>query len=87
MSTIINESKLKAACTLLGHTLIDKVDSTKYLCVRIPSGLKWDGLIDSICGRAIKTLGCLRRNLRIGNKKDTAYKTLVSPILEYAAPV
>ena len=74
--------------TLHGHT-IENVDSTKYLGVTIQENLSWNGHISSMCKKANKTLGFLRRNLKIGNKKmkETAYKTLVRPILEYASPV
>ena len=45
--------------------------------------------INAITNRANKTLGFLRRNLKIGNKKteETANKALVRSILEYAATV
>ena len=88
MSATRKETKITPAYQLHGHTL-DNVNSTKYLGVNSQSDLKLDGHIDSICNRANKTLGFLRRNLKIGNKKakETAYKTLVRPILEYAAPV
>ena len=88
MSASKKDLKLNAAYTLHGHTL-ENVKSTKYLGVNIQNDLKWDGHIDSICNKANRTLGFLRRNLKIGNKKtkETAYKTLVRPLLEYAAPV
>ena len=39
--------------------------------------------------KADKTLGFLRRNLKIGNKKtkETAYKALVLSLFEYAATI
>ena len=45
--------------------------------------------IDTITNKANKTLGFLRRNLKIRNKKtkETAYKAFVRPILEYSATV
>ena len=45
--------------------------------------------INVITYKAYKTLGFLRRNLEIGNKKtkETFYKALVRPILEYASTV
>ncbi|XP_076442761.1 uncharacterized protein LOC143281434 [Babylonia areolata] len=51
--------------------------------------MQWESHIDSITKKASKTLGFVRRNLKIGNKKakETAYKDLVRPLLEYAATV
>ena len=66
------------AYELHGH-IIENVSMTKYLGVTI----------SSTTSKANKTLGFLRRNLKIGNKKTkkTAYKALVRPLLEYAATV
>ena len=60
-----------------------------YLGVNIQDNMQWESHIDSITKKASKTLGFIRRNLNIGNKKtkETAYKALVRPLLEYAAPV
>ena len=51
--------------------------------------MKWGTLINTITNKANKTLGFLQRNLKICNKKtkESAYKTLVRPIFEYAATV
>ena len=53
------------------------------------NNMQWESHIDSITKKASKTLGFIRHNLNIGNKKkkETAYKALVHPLLEYAAPV
>ena len=68
---------------------IENVSTTKYLGVNIQDNMQWESHIDSITKKASKTLGFIRRNLKIGNKKtkETAYKALVRPLLEYAAPV
>ena len=68
---------------------IENVRTTKYLGVNIQDNMQWESHIDSITKKASKTLGFIRRNLKIGNKKtkETAYKALVRPLLEYAAPV
>ena len=65
------------------------VDSAKYLGVTISHDLSWDEHINNICSKANKTLGFLRRNLRISatQLKETAYKSFVRPILEYACTV
>ena len=68
---------------------IENVSTTKYLGVNIQDNMQWESHIDSITKKASKTLGFIQRNLKIGNKKtkETAYKALVRPLLEYAAPV
>ena len=49
----------------------------------------WGQHISEISSKATKTLGFLRRNLAFAPKstKEVAYKTLVRPKLEYAAPI
>ena len=51
--------------------------------------LSWETHINNICNKANKTLGFLRRNLKIGSRKikETAYKTFVRPILEYSSSI
>ena len=68
---------------------LEVVTSAKYLGVAITNDLSWDKHVNSICAKANKTLGFLRRNLKISSSqlKDTAYKALVRPILEYACTV
>jgi len=70
------------------HTLA-AVTSAKYLGVTITQDLSWDLHISNICAKANQTLGFLRRNLKISSTavKETAYKTFVRPILEYACTV
>ena len=74
--------------SLHGQTL-KSVSSAKYLGVTLASDLCWDNHITNICSKANRTLGFLRRNLKVGSTKlkATAYKTLVRPILEYASTV
>ncbi|XP_076455765.1 uncharacterized protein LOC143290299 [Babylonia areolata] len=68
---------------------LKRVVETKYLGVTISQDLNWDTHISNTTNRANKTLGFLRRNLRVGsiNIKETAYKALVRPTLEYVSPV
>ena len=49
--------------------------------------MKWGTHINTITNKANTALGFLRRNLKIGKKKtkETVYKALVRPTLEYAA--
>ena len=73
---------------LHNHTL-DSVSFAKYLGITMSKNFSWDTHIDNICSKANKTLDFLRRNLKIGSSKvkETAYKTFVRPILEYACTV
>jgi hypothetical protein len=63
--------------------------SAKYLGVTITDKVNWSQHIDSIKNKANRTLGFLRRNLKISSIsiKEQAYKTLVRPLVEYASPV
>lgn len=74
--------------TLHGQVL-EVVTSAKYLGVDISSGLSWNSHIDRITANANRTLAFVKRNIRTKNTqvRETAYKTLVRPQLEYAAPV
>ena len=51
--------------------------------------MDWGQHISEISSKATKTLGFLRRNLAFApqSTKEVAYKTLVQPKLEYAAPI
>ena len=51
--------------------------------------MDWGQHISDISSKATKTLGFLRRNLAFAPRstKVVAYKTLVLPKLEYAAPI
>ena len=66
---------------LLHGYVLESVPSAKYLGVTISEDLKWTDHINDISKKANKTLGFLKRNIRIHNKdlKSTSYKTLVRP--------
>ena len=55
-------NQIQASYTLEG-TVLENVESTKYLGVTITSDLKWNSHIRNVCSRANRTLGFLRRNL------------------------
>jgi hypothetical protein len=69
--------------------LLAAVTSARYLGVTITDKVNWSQHIDSITNKANRTLGFLRRNLKISSIsiKKQAYKTLVRPLVEYASPV
>ena len=68
---------------------LEYVQSTKYLGITISDDLDWRQQISEISCKATKTLGFLRRNLALAPRhtKEVAYKTLLRPQLEYAAPI
>ena len=55
----------------------------------ISQDLSWTNHIDNTVKKANRSLGFLRRNLRINDEavKGTAYKTIVRPIMEYCSSV
>ena len=79
-------NKIQASYTLEG-TALENVDNIKYLGVTITTDLKWNMHISNICTKANRTLGFLRRTLFScpQNVKETAYKGMVRPILEYGS--
>ena len=73
---------------LHGQTL-ESIDHTKYLGVHLSHDLRWNKHTAKVTSKANRTLGFLRRNLRTPSIKikDTAYKTLVRPTVEYCSTV
>ena len=82
------QDPLMGSYTLHGHTLTT-VQEAKYLGVNIAEDLRWNSHVTMTVNKANRTLGFLRRNLKIGSKsiKERAYKALVRPVLEYASTV
>ena len=68
---------------------LDTVQHIKYLDMTLSNNLSWKQHIHNITGKTSKTLGFLKRNLRVNSTsiKETAYKALVRPQVEYAAAV
>ena len=68
-------------------TVLEIVESIKYLGVTITSDLEWNAHIRNVCSKANRTLGFLRRNLFScpQDVKEAAYKSMVRPILEYGS--
>lgn len=80
--------KLTAAYHLRDHTL-HTTSEAKYLGVMVSTDLNWGKHVSCVAKKANKTLGFLRRNLKISSIsiKDRAFKALVRPQLEYACQV
>ena len=74
---------------ILHNQVLENVSSAKYLGIQTTDGLEWGQHINEITSKAAKTLGFLRRNMAFapGETKAAAYKTLIRPKLDYAAPV
>ena len=79
---------LQSQYTLHGQFL-ESVDSAKYLGVNITQDLNWNHHINEITGKANRTLGFVKRNVKTKNEavKELAYKTLVRPQVEYVSSV
>ena len=79
----------------LGHQyelhgqILETVNTAKYLGVTISRDMNWSEHINNVCTKANKTLGFLKRNLKISSRKikEMAYKSCVRPALEYACTV
>ena len=73
----------------LHNQTLENVQSAKYLGITITDNMDWGQHVSEISSKATKTLGFLRRNLAFAPRstKEVAYKTLVRPKLEYAAPI
>ena len=59
------------------------------ISITITGNMDWGQHVSEISSKATKTLGFFRRNLAFAPRstKEVAYKTLVRPKLEYAAPI
>ena len=80
-------NKIETSYTLEG-TVLENVDSIKYLGVTITHDLRWNTHISNMCTKASRTLGFLRRSLyQCQDVKESAYRGLVRPILEYGSCV
>ena len=81
-------NKMEASYTLEG-TVLENVDSIKYLGVTIIHDLRWNTHISNMCTKVNRTLGFLRKNLYQCPQavKGAAHRGLVCPILEYGSCV
>ena len=88
MSVTRSRRPLDRSYVLHGHNL-DTVHTAKYLGVTLQHQMTWDTHINETLNKANRTLGFLRRNLKISSSsiKEKAYKALVRPLLEYASAV
>ena len=77
------------ASYILEGTILENVESIKYLGVTNTNDLRWYTHDSNICTKANRTLGFLRRNLYACPQEveEAAYKGLVRPVLEYSGSV
>ena len=68
---------------------MQETDNHPYLGVTITNNLTWNKHIDQITASANRSLGFIRRNLHSCPQatKESAYKTLVRPLVEYSSSV
>ena len=72
----------------LHQRTLENVQSAKYLGITITENIDLGQQISDISSKSTKTLGLLPRNLAFATRstKEVAYKNLVRPKLDYAAP-
>jgi hypothetical protein len=73
----------------LGGIILEETKCHTYLGVHITDNLSWSKHINKITSSANRSLGFVRRNLYSCTKpiKQTAYMSLVRPLLEYSSSV
>ena len=73
----------------MGNTQIKQVSVHKHLGLILSETLSWKEHITSICHKANKRIGCLKRlsSLLARKSKVTIYVSYIRPILEYAAVI
>ena len=66
---------------------LEQVEDITYLSIMLTSKLKWDQHVSTVSSKASKVLGVVRRNLHHCPRlvRETAYKILVRPTLEYGS--
>ena len=65
------------------------VEQHSYLGVIIDHQLSWKPHVEYVCGKAMKLIGFLNRNLHTCSKelKELSYKQFVLPVLDYASSI
>ena len=74
---------------ILNGTPLKETDHTKYLGIHISKDLKWNKHIDVTTAKANRSLGFLKRNLKISSRvlREKAYTGFVRPQIEYGAAI
>ena len=81
--------KINASYVLEGTRVLNNVEKIKYLGITITNDLKWNTHVSNICMKTDRTLGFRRHKLAACPRdvKESAYKGLVRPVLEYGSSV
>ena len=74
---------------ILNGTPLKEADHTKYLGIHISKDLKWNKHIDVRTAKANRSLGFLKRNLKVTSSvlREKAYMGFVRPQIEYGAAI
>jgi hypothetical protein len=86
----VTRSKTPLATNYLVHNhQLEVVPSAKYLGITISEDLTWNKHISQVSSKASRTLGLVKRNLKISSPKikEQAFNALVKPTVEYSAAV
>jgi len=64
------------------YVYLHEVYCSSYLGIQLQSDLRWNAQVEYAAGKASRTLGMLKRNLRVNSVKlkTTAYTSLVRPM-------
>ena len=70
----------------ISGTMLERVDTFKYLGLTIDQNMTWSGHIESLVSKANQRIGLLRRvkHLLQRHARITLYNALILPILNYA---
>ena len=85
-----NSAILTPALLTLDGAVLERVNSYKLLGVLHRENLKWNSHVKAVVKKANKRLFCLREWRRASLPYEaglTCYRTMIRPILEYAAPI
>ena len=71
----------------LGESVLSEVTGHPYLGIHISNDLTWNAHVNQMVSKANRTLGFVTRNLYSCPRhvKESAYRTLVRPLLEYSS--
>ena len=88
-SQSLTKVPLTFSYSMNGCVLERNIKNYPYISVTISDNLSWSGHIHKVICKSNRTLGLLRRNLWNckSEVKETAYKGLVRPLLEYACAI
>ncbi len=88
MHSIRSRKPIKTQYTLKGN-LLETVSQAAYLGVELDAKLTWSPQTNKVTAKSTRTLNFVTRNVRVASQsvKETAYKSLVRPALDYACTV